>query len=792
MFKKLRFMSYALLLLSLAAYPQERARFKGLNQAPDLAPSKTIHAPLASGGAMSPKIDPLLRYALVKAPDQTQTLSKARTGLNSLLDLEQNKAGVMLVSVFIKSHNVGATVAQVEASGGYVSTIAADILVARAPLLSVRKLAESHETQSIQASTKSRPLLDASHKEIGSDAVHAGNGLPRGYKGKGVVVGVFDSGIDWKHQDFATSTGESRIQYLWDMSGTSNPPAGYTYGREYTKAQIDAGQCQEIDGNGGGGHGTHVAGIAAGNGRTQTGYTGMAPEADVIFVKGTRDPDSGGSFDESDVVDGCAYIFSKAQAMGKPAVINLSLGGHFGPHDGTSLFEQALSNLTGPGRIIVAAAGNEGADFIHLRYTTGGANPSEARETFWVLEPEASISVAEMWYDSGNISVGLAAYDTSSGNLIGFTLPIAPGQKVDSLAFTVSGKTYGIVWIDATTTSDPNNGARSVFLAIDSNEGQFQIGEVLWSLYTFGAGTFDAWITTGGIFLPFSIPIGNIFPGDTFNTVGSPATAHKVIAVGSYVTKNQWVDIDGVTRLQFGSPTIGQISGFSSVGPSRDNRLKPDLAAPGEAILSALSSDLTIGTGVEREDILSGGSYQKLQGTSMASPHVAGTVALLLERNPVLDYDNVVGILRSTARKDDVTGSSPNNTWGHGKLNALAAVQTVMTGIASDPRSVPANFSLAQNYPNPLSGRLPFNSEATIRYELPVASRVTLTVFDVTGRAVALLASGFEKPGEHSVRWDGRDRQGNHVPSGIYFYRLEATSLSGAVASLTKKLAVLK
>jgi subtilisin family serine protease len=798
MFKKLWFMPYALLLLSLMAYPQERARFKGINQAPGLVLSKMIHAPLTTGDAVSAKIDPLLRHALVKAPDQAQALAKARTGLNSLLDLEQNQAGVMLVAVFIKSHDVATTVAQVEASGGHVSTIAGDILVARVPLQSIRKLAESRAIQSIQASTKSRPLLEVSYKEIGADAVHAGNGLPRGYKGKDVVVGVVDTGIDWKHQDFKTSAGESRIQYLWDMSGTSNPPAGYTFGREYTKAQIDAGQCQEIDGNGGGGHGTHVAGIAAGNGRTQTGYTGMAPEADIIFVKGMRDHDSEGGFDDSDIVDGCAYIFSKAQAMGKPAVINLSLGGHFGPHDGTSLFEQALSNLTGPGRIIVAAAGNEGGDFIHLSYTTGGAGLSETRETLWALESEASISVAEMWYDSGNISVGLAAYDTSSFDLLGFTLPIAPGQKVDSLAFTVSGKTYGIVWIDATTISDPNNGAHSVFLTIDSNERQFQIDEVIWSLYTFGSGTFDAWIPIGGIFLPLSFPSGNVFPGDTLKTVGSPATAHKVIAVGSYVTKNQWVDIDGVTRLQFGSPTIGQISGFSSVGPSRDNRLKPDLAAPGEAVLSALSGDLTIGTGVERENILSGGGYQKQQGTSMASPHAAGTVALLLERNAALDYDGVASILRGTARQDGVTGSSPNNTWGHGRLNALAAVQTVTTGVASGPRSVPANFLLAQNYPNPLrsEARAPAigggNPETAIRYALPNYGRVSLAVFDLTGRRVALLESGAKTAGHHLVRWDGRDSEGNLVPSGIYFYRLEAATANGAMTTLTKKLAVVK
>jgi len=498
-------------------------------------------------------------------------------------------------------------------------------------------------------------------------------------------VGVVDSGIDWEQEDFDGTSG-TRIQYLWDMSGSVNPPAPYSYGTEYNKSQLDLGQCQEIDGDDGGGHGTHVSATAAGTDNALAGYTGVAPEADIIFVKGFR---QGPGFADADVVDGCNYIFSKAQSAGKPAVINLSLGGHLGAHDGTSLYEQSLSNLTGAGRIIVAAAGNEGSDQIHLSYTTGGTSINEARQTVWIVPEGVGTSVVDMWYNTGNISVGIAAYDAQF-NLLGNTTPVDPGQKMENLAFDIGGgQIGGIVTIDATTVSDPNNGAHRVVFIIDSNNGQYNLNAVYWTLYTYGTGTFDAWIAMGGYFTADNDPQNLIFPGDNNKSIGIPATSQQVICVGSYVTKNQWVDIDGTTQTQPGNPTIGDISSFSSLGPSWDNRMKPDLAAPGEVIVAALSGDLTIGPNTTpRSNVLQGGKHQKMQGTSMASPHVTGTVALMLQRNHTLTYSQALSILTGSATKDNFTGTTANNTFGNGKLNALLAVQNTPGGGGPTPVTI--------------------------------------------------------------------------------------------------------
>lgn len=723
------------------------------------------------------------------------------------LAVGRDKSGRVMVDLFVQLHHP-ADAAKLDAMGVTRRTQIGDIVAVRAPIDALQALANEPAVRFIEVSKKSRPLLNDSRVEIRADRVHAGTGLPQAYRGENVIVGVLDSGIDFTHPDFSDATTGTRIQYLLE----------YTQGggqNEWTKSQIDnnPGSVTQRDGNGGDGHGTHVTGIAAGGGRLNTAMSGIAPRADIIFIKGIRDPDSQGGFADTDIVDGCAYIFQKAAQLNKPAVINLSLGGHIGPHDGTSLYEQALSGLTGPGKIIVAAGGNEGFDFIHAGGTTMSAI---FNETLLFADQQQQLEVVDLWYEAGAISqVAIGAYQLV-GNQLTFlgSTPLLPVGQVRNLApLVINNTTRGYIEIDAQTVQDPNNGDGEVLFAIsDNNDPNVDLTETIWSVATVGgqtSGRLDMWLVTNGFFYPQPVGFPNEIemPGNTDYTVGLPSTARKIISVGSYVTKNTWTANDGNQYQRLNPdpnnpnntvvPVLGQRSYFSSKGPTRDGRIYPNIAAPGEIIFSALSSAFTQ---VQPELVLQGGGYQGQNGTSQATPHVAGVIALMLQANRNLTYDGVIQIFTQTARSDAQTGTVPNNLFGAGRIDAQAAVQRARTAVEDREISngLPREFGLSQNYPNPFlrAAKSPAlgggNPGTAIKYQLPVRSRVELAIFDLYGRRVAMLQSGEKPAGEHLANWNGRDGSGQPAASGIYFYRLEATAVTGAKITLMKKLTILR
>jgi minor extracellular serine protease Vpr len=224
------------------------------------------------------------------------------------------------------------------------------------------------------------PLLDVSVPETGAALLHSGfiNNTP--YKGAGAIVLIYDTGIDWKHFDFRKSdTTKSRILSIWDQTLTAgvdgSAPSGFSYGVEYSRTQIEG----ELSGSARGvvhekdihGHGTHVASTAAGNGFSfNNKYVGMAPEADIIVVKG-----GDGSFSSIGEIDGLTYAQNKAG--GKPIVVNMSLGGQIGSHDGTNDDEVAVNSFVqNPGYVVCIAAGNDGENNIHINGTIANGLPA--------------------------------------------------------------------------------------------------------------------------------------------------------------------------------------------------------------------------------------------------------------------------------------------------------------------------------------------------------------------------------------------------------------------------------
>ena len=325
-------------------------------------------------------------------------------------------------------------------------------------------------------------------------------------------------------------------------------------------------------------------------------------------------------------------------------------------------------------------------------------------------------------------------------------------------------------------TQDARNGDGNVFIFISSNNNPtIDITRVRWGILMRSGATaerVDMW-TVGGAFEDqvIGLPEVHQIPGDTDYTVTSPATATKTIAVGSFVSKTEWTDIDGTTHQWQdpipGNPTPppGQRSAFSSKGPTRDGRMAPDMLAPGQLIVSTLSSHLTEGIGVDRDRIVEGGMYRFIIGTSQSAPHVTGVLALMLQADPTLDYDQAVEILRETARVEASDDATPNTELGWGRLDALAAVQRTLQLAGpvaiDDENGLPDAVTLHQNYPNP------FHAFTTIDFTLPVNAPVTLTIYDVLGREVAQLADAWFTVGTYTVPFDG-----SGLSNGLYVYQL--------------------
>ncbi len=481
----------------------------------------------------------------------------------------------------------------------------------------------------------------------------------RQVRGQGVLVGIVDSGIDYRNPDFRNAGGKTRIKFMWDQTATGKPPAGFSYGNVCTPAQINNESCTERDREG---HGTHVAGIAAGNGRSSSParFLGVANMADlgIVKVRGTT---------ETDVADACRYLTEKARQLHEPIVINLSLGSEHGPHDGSGPEAQALNKLTGPGRIIVAAAGNESLRAGHASGVVREGETAHARFT----THDVTDGTLHLYYPVGT-TLSIRLVDEATGQQF---IPSSDGRITthasDDGTYKVAMQIHRLNAAWETVTAVIVATRRVVNDPFDlSLEGQ-RVNH---------SARFNVW--SGGSHIRFRDP-------DRFITLSTPADARNVVAVANYTTRVSYADAAGQTitfcqllTCPVQSQKVGSLDPSSSWGPTVDGRQKPDIAAPGGLITSSRSEDVpTCRSAAQPACILpqllvNGGRNAIALGTSMASPMVAGTVALMLQVRPQLTAQKARQILRDTARHDSFTGKAAwTPQWGAGKLDALAAVR---------------------------------------------------------------------------------------------------------------------
>lgn len=569
--------------------------------------------------------------------------------------------------------------------GVRINSQAGSLLTVSLTAAQIQQLAALDEVKSIQIASEVRPLMDDSRRLSNADEAHnAENPLGQAYMGSGVIVGIIDSGFEYDHLDFYSPTGRFRIARVWNQNATGSlgeTPSGFDYGKEYTTEEVIKQARYDVTSTY---HGSHVTGIAAGGDMTQP-YYGVAPEADLVLVS-FRD-------DNVCIADGVKYITDYAQSVGKPCVINISLGTHLGPHDGTSVTDRYFDELAGPGRIIVGACGNEGETKLHARKVFS-ASDNTLTTAIKFASSQSRASRIDIWGSKGGrLKVKGVVLDALKGSIVAETPEVDtdnPTESAEHLSFS-SEQCGAEGYIALTAVVDETNGRPNVLLEtrITSLSSYRQIGLVV----TGEDGTeVNLWSTTGDEFLGTK---RGWTAGDSEYTVGEiGGTGRSVISVGSYHTKSTYTSLSGNVypdASQIYDLQPGQLSPFSSVGPTLDGRMKPEVTAPGWIVVSAMSKFYEYFYASESVAVTErNGSkyyYDANGGTSMSSPYVAGSIALWLEACPTLTADDIRALLEATSINDEYTAATPN-AFGYGRIDTyagLAAACQKESGIARVP-----------------------------------------------------------------------------------------------------------
>lgn len=600
--------------------------------------------------------------------------------------------GIIYVSNLIQVNNASLAQQAIEQLGGHIGTKAGNIWTVQIPFQQMSSFVNSLGISEIQMDEPVCPNLDMARKTTRVDSVHKGINLPMIYNGEGVIVGVLDFGFDYNHPTmYDTSHSKYRISRVWELNTQGTPPAGFLYGHEILDTNLIRQQGTD---NPEQTHGTAVAGMAAGSGfggpnGNNSKLRGMAYQSEMVFVGVRRDTIAlqwlQGSF--TDFLDAINYIFSYSTSQGKPCVINISWGSQSGPHDGSTLFNQACNNMTGPGKILVMSAGNEGQEKIHLSKTFTPADT--LIQTF--LKFSSNIyqrTWVDIWGEPNQSFCGKVTLysQNQAGDSISFCLDNATHDRV---LMNINGlDTCFVKFINTTAAPNGkprmtidiyNKGSDSVGVAISGNNGTIHV----WNeYYYFGyihryQCSFDSLGQTWAV------------NGNTISTVSDMGAADSVLLVGAYASKVAFTDINNNQWSYAGYVPQNKLVPFSSRGPMIDGRIKPDITAPGLTIATAVSSFDTSYTEVGSSSTTTVSAYQdvnlnkkfyygEFSGTSASAPAASGIVALMLQAKPTLSVKETKEIIFNTAIKDVHTGALPpegNNNWGHGKINAYGALK---------------------------------------------------------------------------------------------------------------------
>ena len=537
------------------------------------------------------------------------------------------------------------------------------------------------DIQGVEHVTKALTLLtsvDTARYFTNVNPVHLGEGLDMPYTGAGVIVGVIDCGFDFNHINFFDANGNNRVKAVYlPLDTTMTPPIvnlvrlpGSCYETPEQIAMLTTDDNQST-------HGTLTAGLAAG-GYRDNGWYGMAPDADIVLCGMPE-----GELNDVRVANCISYIFDYARRHLQPCVVSMSLCSNVGPHDGTSYLNKLCEQVTGPGRVIVASAGNDGAYPVTVHRSVanstdtvttllsgfrGGNNytgyvnaRSNAMKPFNTRMIVANASNGNILYRSraiGATSRGVIANFSSETDTVLAKYFTGEVEVIGSIE--ANGKPSSMCEINM-VAKNRNYCLGFQYFSPSSNELV-----VFTSKYAYFNDHGFSWAEKG----------------TSIGSISDIAASDSVISVGSYNTRQTVPLRDGSYYFRSNS-TPGLLSSFSSYGPDENGISRPDVCAPGSVLVSSANRYFVDAPNLvywQPSAFVDGVEYTYSPdlGTSMSAPITAGTIALWLQAEPRLSVGDVRRVLKRSSNRDVTVQSGNSERWGAGKLDAYSGLRYVL------------------------------------------------------------------------------------------------------------------
>lgn len=609
-----------------------------------------------------------------------------------------------------------------------------DIFIVSIPTRRLKTLASANTVKRIEASAPCQLTMDTTSTIVNALPVYEGKALPQAFTGKGVVLGIMDVGFDLTNPNFMdTAMEECRIHAFWDQLSKDTIGSTFPVGRDYTTTEEITEKEHSTDGLIQT-HGTHTLGIAAGSGYTSP-YRGIAYESDICAVSNavtssTPVIDSTDLYKYTSAVDalGFKYIFDYATSVGSPCVASFSEGYTIGYDTEDSLYCEYLNKLVGPGRIIVASAGNQSIGNGYMRKTSdmesaGAFLTSSDKSANIYVESDGIFSLNFLSYHNSKIdTLTIHSNNCNEDSVSIYTLKTSSEEKF----LEIKVNRYPSTFIAGDTI---------YCLYITSKE---QIGNVPLAVVLEGKQTEVSLRCSGSLHLNNGLADEKWNDAETSHNILAPGCFDCIVTVGATIHRTGFTNYTGkhIDVTQVGR-NDGVRAYYSSIGPTVNGTIKPDVMAPGTNVISSYSSfyreqnptSNDANSDVERFEY-DGRTYAWTSdtGTSMATPVVAGAIALWLQAKPSLTPDDVKDIISHTARHPENDMEYPNNSYGYGEIDVYRGLLYVLglDGIEDLSAEPLQNVKISASHDGKLS----------ITFDDPPQRPFTVSVYSLAGTKV--------------------------------------------------------